>query len=613
MAVDEDNGNSGFTVPEHHRVKQIPKHGLAPVDIPDSVKSLPFYLAVEAYRVMRIGKLTPAELESQWTSDKSLESLWKMKDEHVKRKRFQKSFQTDYAGHSLCGKLRWSQAKTGPLFELEMHAPRKEDTNAFQRKFGGDRILTVDLPDLDNPPEALKGQRNITKRVLELLTQPHEFLGRTWLQFHAKRKKGPEADPEDASNYQVSFVAVKGMGLQDIDFAHFINFAIPLRENAHQLALKAYSRLDLANSRTRALSHVFDADTIHWIRDIMSDDIADDNTYNDPHLNFSRIPPGMKLLEMTDGCGEVSLEVMRDLQREFGLTYLPSVFQARIGHSKGLWYWMPGSPPGRWIKIRDSQRKLSSILYTGFIPILRDRGVPSQAILVIARDQVNLEGDEFLNALEDVPELQRWLFSQKDVMGTRRATGGKIAETAGFPGVTAERALLMLDSGFEPTKSGYLKKQVLDAAEHVFNLKAKRFKIRLSQSTSLFGIPDMTGTLKPGEIYVRFSQPLKDAKTGQTWASLSGLEVLVARNPALRNADIQKMRCVYKQELEHLEDVVVFSIHGPRPQAGKLSGGDYDGDTFWVCWEPTLVAPFKNAPAPWDLRDVGDFGIVKDT
>lgn len=46
------------------------------------------------------------------------------------------------------------------------------------------------------------------------------------------------------------------------------------------------------------------------------------------------------------------------------------------------------------------------------------------------------------------------------------------------------------------------------------------------------------------------------------------------------------------------KDVIVFSSKGERSLADKLSGGDYDGDKAWICWEPDIVGPFKNADVP---------------
>jgi len=82
-------------------------------------------------------------------------------------------------------------------------------------------------------------------------------------------------------------------------------------------------------------------------------------------------------------------------------------------------------------------------------------------------------------------------------------------------------------------------------------------------------------------------------------------------------------------ELRHLLDVVVFPRTGTYPLAGKLQGGDYDGDTvggtspdvrevltteqqFWVCWEPALVEPFRNAPVPLHTKKPEQLGIKVD-
>jgi len=203
--------------------------------------------------------------------------------------------------------------------------------------------------------------------------------------------------------------------------------------------------------------------------------------------------------------------VTREVQRVLKLAYLSSVIQARICHSKGLWYYRPGSKPGKWIQIRASQRKLTRLdrsdpgyrtlninnvsvpaksahLYTGFIPVLHDRGVPTEAMLGIARHQVRLEGEEFVGSLKRGDALQHWISSQKDVMGSRRSNGGRIAASDGWPRATDERALYMLQVGFEATKLAYLRTLVLDIAKHVFNSKAKRLRIRLAKSTSVLGI-----------------------------------------------------------------------------------------------------------------------------
>ena len=42
-----------------------------------------------------------------------------------------------------------------------------------------------------------------------------------------------------------------------------------------------------------------------------------------------------------------------------------------------------------------------------------------------------------------------------------------------------------------------------------------------------------------------------------------------------------------------------------------MSGGDFDGDKAWICWEPGIVNPFQNASVPDPVR-MEEFGIRKD-
>ena len=54
-------------------------------------------------------------------------------------------------------------------------------------------------------------------------------------------------------------------------------------------------------------------------------------------------------------------------------------------------------------------------------------------------------------------------------------------------------------------------------------------------------------------------------------------------------------------ELRALTNVVVFPMNGPRPHAMEMSGGDLDGDTFWVCINPKLI--FDANEEPFEYQD----------
>lgn len=80
-------------------------------------------------------------------------------------------------------------------------------------------------------------------------------------------------------------------------------------------------------------------------------------------------------------------------------------------------------------------------------------------------------------------------------------------------------------------------------------------------------------------------------------------EVLVTRNPCTHPGDIRLLQCVNRPELRYLFNVVVFSSKGERPQCNMMSGGDLDGDVYFVAWDKELLSYLKkeniNEPADY--------------
>ncbi len=67
------------------------------------------------------------------------------------------------------------------------------------------------------------------------------------------------------------------------------------------------------------------------------------------------------------------------------------------------------------------------------------------------------------------------------------------------------------------------------------------------------------------------------------------------------SGDIRRLVAVDVPALRELRNVVVFPQKGIRPHAMEMSGGDLDGDTFWVCHNPKLI--FASNEEPFDYRD----------
>ncbi|KAF2485512.1 RNA dependent RNA polymerase-domain-containing protein [Neohortaea acidophila] len=254
-----------------------------------------------------------------------------------------------------------------------------------------------------------------------------------------------------------------------------------------------------------------------------------------------------------------------------------------------------------------------SVLYSGFLPILQHGGVPSHVIHEHVRKSVEMLVDSFEEALKSPVQFRQWLSVQNEIHQTANRELG-IETVAGFPVLMSEKIYQMLESGFEPTKCRFLADEIATLMTGVFNLKMKNFKIPYARSTSLMGTVDTSGLVKPGEVHISFSTTFVDAVSGERSSSWHGMAALVARNPARRPSDIRKLRIVSHPDLSHLTDVAVFSSLGPQPEGSKMQGGDYDGDTYWICVESKIVDSFQNSPAPREseLPDISELLIEKD-
>ncbi|CAH1273342.1 Hypp5091 [Branchiostoma lanceolatum] len=114
----------------------------------------------------------------------------------------------------------------------------------------------------------------------------------------------------------------------------------------------------------------------------------------------------------------------------------------------------------------------------------------------------------------------------------------------------------------------------------------------------MLGVLDETGTLEYGQVFVQYTKDITD-KGGETKV-LTG-ELVVARNPCVHPGDVRKLQAIDVPGLRHMVDVIVFPSKGERPHPNEMSGGDLDGDEFFVTWLPShhpgLIFPEPNQTA----------------
>ncbi|KAL1594352.1 hypothetical protein SLS60_010112 [Paraconiothyrium brasiliense] len=475
---------------------------------------------------------------------------------------------------------------------------------------------------------------------------------RTWKVFHVepcKKKKKNGRITDDLSDKRIVLFATDGIGIDTpTSIGEAINWFFPFEKNMHQAYTKANARLDLGLSRTIP-TIAFKPSQIVYVKDMTVDETPEDTHFNDNTLeSWPHIYP--KDTVMNDGCSLISvgaaLLIWQKVRKILNSDEpMPSAFQARIGGAKGVWM-ISGEPYSAsaddhdiWIQISESQlkfkphredrsdgleydplrltfeyvnhsrRPVPSELHISFIPILVDRGVPRNHIADLMVEQLDAERDELIQLLPTTERLYHWVHQEGPSNSGFESPRWQGEMYQSLP----EQIKHLFESGFVPEQEPYLADCLYRFIKRRQLWMESKLRVSLYQSTFVLGIADPFGILEPGELHMEFSTPFIDELTGSRLRSLDNMEILVSRQPACRRSDIQKVRAVKCPELSHLIDVVVFPTKGQYPLAGKLQGGDYDGDIFWLCWDQAMVKPFKNAPAPMESPDPAQYGIEQDT
>ncbi|EJD39854.1 hypothetical protein AURDEDRAFT_171128 [Auricularia subglabra TFB-10046 SS5] len=230
----------------------------------------------------------------------------------------------------------------------------------------------------------------------------------------------------------------------------------------------------------------------------------------------------------------------------------------------------------------------------------RDLGATSRAKGLWYRER---KGDEDGAAAPGVPadidgdedDEDEYEDAEEDLSGTAPAPGTVASTDHGDAQeylTPAAMALRMLFSGFDPVTCPILRSHIRTVLRTSTEQYLKKFRVEITMSAEAMIISDTSLVLGENEIFLSSSKVLLD-NSGRTMNHLSG-DVLVYRNPVRLPCDIQKVKAVYKPELDHYRDVIVFSAKGTRSLASKLAGGDYDGDTAVVIWDQDIVRLFNH-------------------
>ncbi|GKT50702.1 RNA-dependent RNA polymerase 1 [Colletotrichum spaethianum] len=298
----------------------------------------------------------------------------------------------------------------------------------------------------------------------------------------------------------------------------------------------------------------------------------------------------------SDGVGKISKLLAEMVVNEMGheSVGIPSAFQFRMGGCKGMLAVWPEAK-GLEVHIRPSQEKfraqfngLEIIKFAQYsvatlnrqtITILTTLGVKGEHILQLAKQQVR---------------------NYEKAMNDRVAAAGLLGKYID-ENMTSLTIKDLVCWGFMDTEVQEPFVLTILNLWRIWSMKLLKEKARvvIEQSAFLLGCLDETGTLRGHsketegkttrniqdlpQIFLQIPHP-DDGK----FYCVTGV-CIIGRNPSLHPGDIRVVEAVDVPALHHLKNVVVFPSVGDRDVPSMLSGGDLDGDDFFVIWNPDLI------------------------
>jgi RNA-dependent RNA polymerase len=337
------------------------------------------------------------------------------------------------------------------------------------------------------------------------------------------------------------------------------------------------------------------------------------------HLHCISAPRIVKISDVekdgfcfTDGVGKISTVLAHFVSEDWNLHPAPSAFQFRMGGCKGVLVAWP-QVKGTEVHIRPSQEKFSAE-YNG-LEIIRCSQfscatLNRQTILILSC--LGVPDDVFTDIMKE--QLANYNTAMTDKNKAMELLRSFVDEN-----MTTDTIATMIRNGFMHTREPFVR-TVLQLWRS-WSIKALKEKAKLivDQGAFVLGCVDETGTLRghskategrnniPQDQLPQIFLQVPDPKDRGTYKVITGL-CIVGRNPSLHPGDIRVVEAVDVPQLQHIRDVVVFPLNGDRDVPSMCSGGDLDGDDFFVIWDPKLLPtewghPPMNYTAPKPLAE----------
>ncbi|CAL0306822.1 unnamed protein product [Lupinus luteus] len=308
----------------------------------------------------------------------------------------------------------------------------------------------------------------------------------------------------------------------------------------------------------------------------------------------------------SDGIGKISQSFARQVAQKLKLdqSRIPSAFQIRYGGYKGViavdrHSYRKLSLRSSMLKFESNNRMLCVTKWSDSMPCFLNREIISLLSTLGVKDEVFLAMQQ-----EQLSLLGKMLTDSEAALDVLVSLSGADSKSI---------LVKMLHAYYKPNSEPYLSMMLM--AHYAYQLSDLKSKCRIlvPKGRILVGCLDETGILNYGQVFVRITvkktkeqfedESLRKAD-GDDCTSIIVGKVVVTKNPCLHPGDVRVLDAIYSEELEEkgLRDCLVFPQKGHRPHPNECSGGDLDGDLFFISWDKELIPCEIEAPMDYTGR-----------
>ena len=281
----------------------------------------------------------------------------------------------------------------------------------------------------------------------------------------------------------------------------------------------------------------------------------------------------------SDGVGQISYILSKQISEKLKLDYVPSCFQGRFLGCKGVWTTMWNDNSGK-IYCRDSQTKFlvekkkenyfELCDYSRYIQSYLNRQI------IILLSALGIDDKKFLKKLD---QYKSRLNDQSFVLGLIH-----------YPEWN-QMFRTMYSCGIDRTNDRLLKSVIESNLDILYNDIKKKARIYVEESAYVIGIMDEYNVLEYGEAFLQI-------KRGD-FSIILNKKCVVAKCPCLHPGDIRVLN--FKkynkndestkkyEKLQKYENVIIFPSKGKRPHPDECSGSDLDGDNYFIFYDDDLI------------------------